>query len=59
MNQDTQSALLLTQDEWDDLSKICEHFRQATAWAARWNAPGAETVESQRALAQRIIEASR
>jgi hypothetical protein len=48
-----QTAMLLTQQEWDDLCDILNGWRQATTWAD--HEPG---VLRGRALAERIIEAN-
>jgi hypothetical protein len=57
-----QTAMLLTQQEWDDLEQIARGYRMDTEWADRPSRDGKhpeETIKRRRRLATRIIEANR
>lgn len=60
-----QTAMLLTQPEWEDLAAMVSHYRQSTNWVDHEvksadslanDHPGHALIR-RRALAQRIIEA--
>jgi hypothetical protein len=55
-----QTALLLTQREWDDLGAMVENYLAATRWVERGagTALYEEQIRERRALALRIIEAN-
>lgn len=60
----TESAMVLTQDEWDSLAGACKHFLLATEWADREASLGGiperpvRNVLDRRALCRRIVEAA-
>lgn len=56
-------ALMLTQQEWDDLAEMVDHFLLVTNWIVNPHhhtdpPTHIEKVKRQRALAERIIEAN-
>jgi hypothetical protein len=59
-----QSAMLLTDAEWQDLSEMMAHYRDATEWVAErdrhldHSQPTYIAIQRKRALAKRIIEAA-
>jgi hypothetical protein len=56
-----QTAMLLTEQEWEDLAEIVKHYLDDTLWAQVWMDDPANhplgSVIRKRALANRIIEA--
>lgn len=55
-----QTALLLTQEEWDDLEEIAKGFQDSTRWVVG-EAEGhgyIDIMRRRRALASRLIEAN-
>jgi hypothetical protein len=53
---ETQSAMLLTEREWDALANVCRHYLGATLWAED-SADGSE-VRDRRRLCERVVDAS-
>jgi hypothetical protein len=59
-----QTAMLLTQQEWDDLCGMVKHYRTLTEWsetpdvAVRYPMENVTDLWRQRALAERIIKAN-
>lgn len=55
-----QSALLLTEQEWDDLAFMLKFYEAETRWIryAKADTTGVDRITRRRALAQRIIEAA-
>lgn len=59
-----QTAMLLTQEEWDDLEAMVAHYRTCTHWVehreaqARGLTPEIARITQRRDLAERIIEAN-
>lgn len=59
-DEEPQTAMLLTQQEWDDLEAMVTHYRDSTDWIrfAKETMPGFRTIIRQRVLADRIIDAN-
>lgn len=64
---ETQTAMLLTQQEWDDLEEMVSHYRLCTRWAAEPLLPATQEhygfvqlapIRRRRDLALRIIDAN-
>lgn len=63
-----QTAMLLTQSEWNDLTEICEHYLRSTAWVnypeqfrrnmRPENPEHVGNLRRQRELCDRIVEAN-
>lgn len=63
----SESAMVLTQEEWDDVQHMVEHYKTCTRWAAAPNLPPTQNryghadlrpIRRRRELADRIIEAN-
>lgn len=57
---ESQTAMLLTEQEWRDLAEIVQHYLDTTAWVAEDPNSSArifEIVHRKRSLAQRIRDA--
>ncbi len=55
-----ETAMLLTQEQWEDLAHMCQHYRLFTKWVESGTLSGdpEKEVARRRALAQRIIDAA-
>lgn len=62
---ETQTAMLLNQEEWDDLEDMVSHYRLCTQWVEykdrnrKDNPDYIARLERRRALATRVIEANK
>jgi hypothetical protein len=59
-DDDPQTAMMLTQQEWGDIAAMLKQYRQATNWF-EWQphqAGDPEQMARRRLLAQRIIDAA-
>lgn len=58
-----ETAMLLTQQEWEDLSTMVDHYANLTEWVEGEpeDTPSkhVQSLRRQRALAQRIVDATR